>query len=376
MADTPDNDQKTEEPSEKRLREAGERGDVLQSRELGTALMMVAATGWLVTLGPGLVQACMAVMRRGLTLDGDAGGFDPLPRVAAMIAPLGPPLLGFAALALVGLVAGPLLTSARFSAGALAPKLSRINPAAGIQRMFGMQAPVELAKALLKAGGLLGIGFILLRAHVPTLVGLDALSPPAAAAALADTIAALLTGLTAVLLLIAGIDLPVQWVRHRGRLRMTRQEVRDEAKESDGSPETKAAIRRAQRAAAKGALRPAMAEATVVVVNPTEFAVALRYDPARDAAPVVVAKGRDMMAGAIRELAAERKVPVLRYPQLTRAIYFTASVGQPIRDDLYTSVAAVLAFVFNLDRAAAATTPPEIDVPRAMRFDEFGRTAG
>jgi flagellar biosynthetic protein FlhB len=373
MADTPDSDQKTEEPSAKRLREAGERGDVLQSRELGTALVLVAATGWLVSMAPGLARACLAVMARGLTLEG-TGAFDPLPRFVAMASPLVAPLLGFAAVAIAGLVAGPLLTSARFSAAALVPKPGRINPAAGLKRMFGLQAPIELAKALLKAGGLLGVGFVLLRGRVPDLIGLDALSPPAAAVALAGVIAALLTALTGILLLIAGIDLPVQWLRHRARLRMTKQEVKDEAKESDGSPETKGAIRRAQRAAAKGALRPAMAAATVVVVNPTAFAVALRYDPARDSAPVVVAKGRDIIAAAIRELAGEAKVPVLRYPQLTRAIYFTAAVGQPIRDDLYGAVAAVLAFVFSLDRAATAAQP-EVEVPAAMRFDEFGKSA-
>jgi len=182
--------------------------------------------------------------------------------------------------------------------------------------------------------------------------------------------------LTAVLLFIAMIDLPVQYMRHMAKLRMSKQEVKDESKESEGSPESKAAIRRMQRLAARGAVRPAMAEATVVVVNPTSFAVALRYDPLRDAAPVVVARGRELAAAAIRELAGENGVPVLRYPQLTRALYFTAKLGQPIRDDLFTAVAAVLAFVFSLDRAAmAAAEPPEVTVPDALRFDEFGRAA-
>lgn len=155
------------------------------------------------------------------------------------------------------------------------------------------------------------------------------------------------------------------------RIRMSKQEVKEESRESEGSPETRAAQRRMARQAARRALAPAMAEASVVVVNPAHFAVALRYVPGRDAAPIVVAKGRDIIAEAIRDLAGEKAVPILRYPQLTRAIYFTASVGAPIRDDLFAAVAAVLAFVFSLD--AAARDQPDVEIPPAMRFDENGR---
>ena len=376
MADAPDNDQKTEAPSAKRLREAGKRGEVLQSRELAVAFAVIGATAWLWTLAPGLYAASLAALRVGLVFDNPAQGFEPMARLVQVVRPLLVPLAGFAALAIGGLLAGPMLTSVRFAPGALAPKAGRISPAAGLKRMFGMQAPIELVKATLKAGLLLGVGLVLLKRHIPELLGLGGATPGEAALRLGALIAGLLMALTAVLLFIAMIDLPVQYMRHMAKLRMSKQEVKDESKESEGSPESKAAIRRMQRLAARGAVRPAMAEATVVVVNPTSFAVALRYDPLRDAAPVVVARGRELAAAAIRELAGENGVPVLRYPQLTRALYFTAKLGQPIRDDLFTAVAAVLAFVFSLDRAAmAAAEPPEVTVPDALRFDEFGRAA-
>lgn len=151
---------------------------------------------------------------------------------------------------------------------------------------------------------------------------------------------------------------------------MSKHEIKEENRESEGSAETKAAQRRVARQAAKRAIAPAMAEASVVVVNPAHFAVALRYIPDRDAAPVVVAKGRDLMAEAIRDLANDKAVPVLRYPELTRAIYFTAPVGTPVRDDLFAAVAAVLAFVLSLD--AASREQPDVELPRSLNFDEHG----
>ena len=372
MADSPDGDQKTEPPSAKRRREAAARGEVLQSRELGTLLVIGAATGWLVLAAPDLGRAAMAAMRAGLrvTIGGDdvaAGGA--LTRLAA---PLARPLLGFAVVAMLGGVAGPLLTSVRFSLSSVAPKASRIDPVAGLARMFSLRALVELLKALIKFALLAAAAALVFRTQLYGLRELGALDPMAAAARLGSAMAVLMATLTLALLAIAGVDLPVQWTRYIAKLRMTRQEVKDEAKESEGSPETRGAIRRAQRAAARSGLRPAMAAATVVVVNPEHFAVALRYRPGTDATPVVVAKGRAVIAAAIRDLASEAGVPVLRYPQLTRSIYFTARVGQPIAEDLYAAVAAVLAFVFNLDRAAAGD-PPEVEIPEALRFNSAGR---
>ena len=359
--------EKVHDPTDKRKREAAERGEVWQSRELGTALVTLAGLAWLWLSGKALFAACAQILRGGLLI-----GPDRRLDTAALLGPLVTPLVSFALLVIAGGVAGPLLLGPRWSSGALTPKPGRLSPLAGLKRMVGAQGPVELGKAVLKAALLGGAGWWSV-GHALGLGGFPA-SPGRAAAAIGATTLHLMTALTVTLLLIAAIDLPWQRSRWLAKLRMTLQEVRDEQRESDGNPETKAAQRRMARIGAKRALRPAMAEATVVTVNPSEFAVALRYVPGRDSAPVIVARGRDVIAAAIRELAAERGVPVLRYPQLTRAIFFTGKIGEPIRDDLYAAVAAVLAYVFSIDaEAGAPAAAPEIAVPPALHFDGFGR---
>ena len=364
-----DDDSKTEDATPKRRTEAAKRGEIWQSRELGTALVMAGGTGWLILAGPSLFEGCVAVLARGLSIDGrhsvDVG-------VAELAGVLLRPGLVFAGIVVLAGIAGPLLLGPRWSPGAAAPKASRVDPLAGLKRMVGLQPLVELGKAIVKAVLLGAIGWHTLGGALNGLSTLGDATPLAAAARLGSLLASLMTTLTLTLIVIAAIDLPWQRSRWLAKLRMTKQEVRDEHKESQGSPEVRAAQRRMARAAARAALRPAMAEATVVTVNPSEFAVALRYDPARDAAPVIVARGRDIIAAAIRELAAERNVPVLRYPQLTRAIFFTGAVGQPIRDDLYGAAAAVLAFVFSLD-AEVPRPQPIVEVPVSARFDESGR---
>ena len=177
--------------------------------------------------------------------------------------------------------------------------------------------------------------------------------------------------MSAGLVAIAAVDLPLQLIRRLGTLRMSKQEVKDEHKESEGSPEAKQAQRQRQREMAKKGLRKGVAEAHVVLTNPTHFAVALRYDRGRDQVPVVVAKGRGQTALAIRELAAENQVPVLEYPAVARALYYTARENQEIRDDLYQAIAVILAFVFNLNHQAGGSPPP-VAVPDSARFDENG----
>ncbi len=371
MADSPDADSKTEAPSAKRRADARARGEVWQSRELDTALGILGGVAWLALAGRGLFEACAALVARGLSI-GAARTLDP----GALLAPLAPPLTAFAAVMVVAAVAGPLLLGPHWSGGALAPKPSRLDPLAGLRRLAGLQGPGELGKALVKAALVGGAGWFAL-SDVAGLAALAAAPPLAAAARLGSLALHLLVVLSGALLAVAALDVPWQRSRWLAKLRMTKQEVRDEAREADGNPQVRAAQRRLARANARRALRPAMAEATVVTVNPTEFAVALRYVPGRDAAPVIVARGRDLIAAAIRDLAAERRVPVLRYPQLTRAIFFTGSVGSAIRDDLYAPVAAVLAFVLSVDAdvktGEAERHQPDIVVPRAARFDAFGR---
>ena len=377
MADGPDADQKTEAPTSKRRRDSAARGEALQARELATALVIGTATLWLLTASRTLAAVLATILRQGLASAGPR--FDPGTAVQAALRPLALPALLFVAYTLIGALATPLLSARRWAPGAALPKWSRVDPVAGFGRIFGARILTDVPLAALKALLLGGIGWVVVGDALPRMLRVAGAETEVAGASIAAAIGQLFLLLTGGLLVIAGIDFPVQLLRYLGKLRMSRQEVRDENRESEGSPETRAAQRAQSRRLAKQALGPALKDATVVVTNPTEFAVALRYAPPRDAAPVVVARGRGPIAQAIRELATDAAVPLLRYPALTRSIYFSTKVGEPIRDELYAAVAAVLAFVFNLERQVAAETaadPPAVDVPASLRFDERGRAGG
>jgi flagellar biosynthetic protein FlhB len=252
------------------------------------------------------------------------------------------------------------------------PKGSRINPVSGLKRIFGPTGWIELGKSLLKVVLLGAIGWWMLSAAMAGSFGLVSTDIHEATAAMGDQFVVLLFAMAGGLVAIAGIDVPIQLIRHLQQLRMSKQEIKDEHKESEGSPELKAAQRARQREIMKGGFRKAVEGAHVVLTNPTHFSVALRYDAGRDQVPVVVAKGRGATALAIRELAAELAVPVLEYPSLARAVYYTSREGQEVRDDLYMAIATVLAFVFGVNARAGGSQPP-VAVPETALFDEEGR---
>lgn len=375
-SEPPDRDQKTEAPTEKRLRESAEKGDVLQSRELGTALVVLAGAGWLALSGPWMMDAFKTMMKESLSFDASAiERFDPATKAIELIAIVGLPLVALFLLTIVAAVGTPaLLGSLGFRWGAIGFKANKLNPLTGMKRIFGMQGLVELAKSLVKIVLLGAVGLWLLNDRADELVTLGRQDIIPALGELGSTFvfAVIIMGLA--LAAVALVDVPTQIFQRSGRLRMTKQEIKDEHKQTEGSPELRAQVRRRQAEVLRGSARVAVTEATVVLTNPTHFAVALRYRPGFDAAPIVVARGRGATAQAIRELAQESNVPLLSYPQLTRAIYFTARSGQVIREDLYLAVATVLAFVFNLDRAMAeGIVQPDITVPTDARFDEDGR---
>jgi flagellar biosynthetic protein FlhB len=264
------------------------------------------------------------------------------------------------------------LGSFRFNGTLLQPKFSRVNPASGLKRIFGPTGWIELGKSLLKVALLGSIGaWLMWKTAQPTL-GLSTSSDVAGVVGnLGGTFVWILFTMAGGLVLIAGVDLPIQIIRLLGKLKMSKQEVRDENKETEGSPEAKQHLRQRQREMSRRSVRKAVATADVILTNPTHFSVALRYDRVNDTAPVVVAKGRGTTALAIRDVAGDEKIPILEYPMLARAVYYTSREGQEIRDDLYPAVATVLAFVFGLNQRAG-TMPPAIDVPTTARFDENG----
>ncbi|MBB3359430.1 MULTISPECIES: flagellar biosynthesis protein FlhB [unclassified Novosphingobium] len=379
MAESEGSGEKTFAPTEKRKRDAAQNGDVLRSRELGTAAGIFTGIAWLWLAGPWLLGQLGQITRSGFSWDRDSlDHFDPGQRLARALLDVLPPVLvlgvGLIAVALVSQLA---FSSGRWNAGNLAPKGSRLDPAKGLARMFGIQGLIELGKGLAKVTLLGTMAYVWMRGRVMALVGLGGgqITPGALAGQLGyawDAMLSLLVLLASGLVVIALIDFPVQFVRRFMRLRMSLQDIRDETKESEGSPEKKAAIRGRQRQIAMAGVNKAMREAQFVITNPTHFAVALAYDPALAPAPIVLAKGRGEKALAMRELAAELALPTLEYPALARSVYYTTRERQVIREELYGPIAAILAFVMSLKRG---DTPPApmVNVPVALRFDADGR---
>ena len=341
-----------------------------------TALMMLAAAGWIVAAGGWFVQSAGDLVRRGLTLTAaDVADFAPGEALMRNGAEILLPLTSLFALALGAAVAGPaMLGSMGWRGKALHFKGNRINPMSGLKRMFGMQGATELGKAIAKVILLGGIGYWLVARSLPAIMSMAGSDLIAAIGLAGKAIGHAMLALAGGLVVIALIDVPVQWFQRNKRLMMSKHEIKDEMRQSDGAPELKQAQRQRAHEILSGSARKAVSEATVVLTNPTHFSVALRYRPGTDAAPVVVARGRGDVALSIRELARAANVPMLEYPQLTRAIYFTARAGRTIPEELFVAVATVLAFVFQLERAVAdGIAQPAVDVPPSHRFDPEGR---
>ena len=366
--------EKTFDPTEKRRKDAAQNGDVLRPRELGIAVSVLGGAAWLQFAGPWVLASLQRTARTGLVWDrASIERFDAAPLIHAALLTALPPVFTLGGLLMAAALISQLgLGEGRWVGGNLAPKASRLNPLSGLKRMFGPQGWIELAKGLAKLVLLGTIAWVWFKGRLPALAGLGNGSLGGQLAYSWDALLALLYALGGGLVVIALIDYPVQWLRRMMRLKMSLQDLKDESKESEGSPERKAMIRQRQRQIAMGGLASAMKEAQFVITNPTHFSVALAYDPEKAPAPVVLAKGRGEKALAMREMAAEMAVPMLSSPALTRSVYFTTRENQMIREELYAAIAAVLAFVLALKRGDAPPQP-NVDVPLELRFDAEGR---
>ena len=361
-------------PTEKRKKDAAKNGDVLRSRDLATAVGVLVGAIWLKFAGPWVFDVMQDTLRSSLIID-RASIEDFAPRtllIGAMIVAL-PPVFLLGGLVLASSVFSQIgMSDGRWIPSNLAPKASRINPLSGLKRMFGAQGWIELGKGMAKLALMGTIAWVWGSGELSKLISFGHGDIHGQLVLAWDAITSLAFALSYGLIIIALIDFPIQWLRRFFRLRMTLQEVKDESKESEGSPEQKGAIRQKQRQFAMGAIQSAMLKAQFVITNPSHFSVAMIYDPELAPAPVVLAKGRGEKALAMRQLAAEMGVPTLEIPPLARSVYFTTRENQVIREDLYSAVAVVLAFVMSLKRG---DTPelPAIDVPMHMRFDAEGR---
>lgn len=379
MSQSTDKSQKTEQPTPKKLRDAARDGDVLQSKELGTAIVMVCGAVWLALAGPWFIEACFELFTSGLRLDNsDIRGFDPAAQAWRLIQSILLPLFSLFAITLIGAIAGPAsLGSLGFRSKSMAFKGNKMNPLKGLKRMFGTHGLIELGKAMAKALLLGSIGLWIVAGDLHSVLSLGSVQLRPGIGIVGDRVVVAMLLLSLGLVVIALIDVPIQFIRRKNRLKMSKQDIKDEMKQTEGSPEMKQARRERQHQILSGSARTAVSEATVVLTNPTHFAVALRYRPGSDAAPVVVARGRDEIALAIRDLAGDKGVPTLEYPQLTRAIYFTSRAGQTIAEDLFVAVAAILAFAMNIEKALAdGIEKPDVTVPEAKQFDSEGNRDG
>ena len=369
MSDDSDQE-KTEQPTEKKLRESREKGEVPRSRDLSGALVVLAGVAALMNSGQGSLEHARRIFALGLGYSRDALFSDALAG-RTLHAAMHEALLLFAPVAIATLLAalgGPLLLGGlNFSAKALEPKFERLDPIKGLGKIFALRGLVELGKALLK---LLFIGGVLALVLQHWQGELQATGRGSVTAGIAQSIgllgrAALWFG--SVLALIGAIDALYQKFDHAKNLRMTKQEIKDEMKESEGNPEMKGRIRQVQQAQARHRMMEDLPNADVLVVNPTHFAVALRYDDGRMGAPRVIAKGVDVLAAQIRLVAASHRIPVVEAPPLARALYATTELGREIPASLFVAVAQVLAWVYQLKQAAAqgesppAAPNPEID---------------
>lgn len=365
-----DDQERTEKPSEKRLREAREKGDVPRSRDLSGALVVLAGVAALMSGSERAFVHARRIYELGFGYSREALFSGELParvlgaalrEAIALLAPVAVATL------LATLAAPTLLGGLSFSAQALQPKFERLDPIAGLGRLVSLRGLVELAKSLLK---LLFIGAALAWFLWHAQEAMQAAGRGTVVAGIAQSLsqlgrAALLFG--TMLLLIGGIDAAYQRFDYGRRLRMTKQELRDEAKESEGNPELKGRIRQVQHQLARRRMMQELPKADVVVTNPTHFAVALKYDDGRMRAPRVIAKGVDVIAMQIRQVAAGHRIPMVEAPPLARALYATTELGREIPASLYVAVAQVLAYVFQLRQAVAhGDVPP---VPPSPQVD-------
>lgn len=373
MADDSDQE-KTEAATPRRLEKAREEGQVARSRELTTFMMLLTGVAALWSMGGLLYDRLALVMEQSLLFERSLA-FDSARALAHLwelaegtlffLLPL------FLLMAVMALVAPSILGGLLVSSKALQPQLARLNPLKGLQRMFSLQALAELTKALAKSALIGSVAVFFLKGHISQLLALSRLPIEQALASTMHLIA-LACGMTVLaLILVIGLDVPYQLWSHAKKLRMSKEDMRQEHKETEGDPHVKGRIRSQQQAMARARMMSKVPTADVIVTNPTHYAVALSYQDGQMAAPRVVAKGTEAVAARIREVGGEHGVPLLEAAPLARALYFHVDLDQEIPSELYTAVAEVLAWAYRLKRVReeggeAPATPHDLPVPAGM----------
>lgn len=377
MAENQDGQEKTEEPTPKRLEDARKKGQLPRSREFNTFFMMIMAGAGLLFLGPGMMESLTGILEKGFSIQ-RAHIFDTKymlllfeDRIAEalwLLAPL------FVLLIIVAIASSIMLGGFNFSAQAMAFKGSKLDPIKGVKRILGPQGLMELIKGIFKVLLVGSMAFSIFYWQYDVILALGSMEMEVALAELGRDIIYFFILLSASLVVIAAIDAPFQMWNHKRQLKMTKDELKQEHKNQEGSPETKQRIRRVQMEMAQRRMMQQVPEADVVITNPTHYAIALKYDQAGGGAPIVVAKGADAVAARIRSVAQEHHVPLLSSPALARAIYYSTELDQEIPAGLYMAVARVLAYIFSLrEKPGTDFSRPlsftDIEVPEEFRRD-------
>lgn len=378
MAESNDQE-RTEQPTEKRLSDSREKGQVPRSRDLTTMLLLIVSSAAMILMGEGMIREMLRIMHYGFTIPREEV-FD----TAAMITRLYDMCVDallllvplFAMLVIIALIAPMLVGGWNFSVSAMEFKFEKLDPIQGLGRVFGIKGLVEMVKGLLKFILVALVAGWLLWSDMEELLGL---TDEPVAVAIAHTGEMMLHAfliLSAVLIFIAAIDVPYQLWDYIRNLRMSFQEIKEEFKQTEGSPEVKGRIRRLQMEMSRRRMMEAVPTADVVVTNPSHFAVALKYDATSMGAPKVVAMGADLVAAQIRALASEHSVPLLEAPPLARALYYNADLDQEIPAGLYFAVAQVLAYIYQLKTYAeqggykpAPLATEQLPIPDELRRD-------
>lgn len=360
--------EKTEEPTGRRIEQAREQGQVPHSRELGTFLVLIVAAATVWMMGGWFAQRAMAIMQKGFVIESQVAR-EPNLMIPRLVDISSDALFVFSpllALLLVAAVLPPFFLNAWvFSPKALVPDLKRLNPLSGFGRMFSWASLMELLKAVLKAVLVGGVAALLIWKERDELFGLLGEPLEAGLAHAGHMVAFSFLILVATLVLIVAADVPFQLWQYFDKLKMTKEEVKQEMKEMMGDPHVKGRIRSLQMQAARRRMMAAVPTANVVVTNPTHYAVALSYK-AGMAAPKVVAKGVGAVALKIREVASENAVPIMEAPPLARALHKHTEIDAEIPSALYNAVAEVLAYIYQLAnwRQMGGTYPvPPRDLP-------------
>ncbi|KTC86404.1 flagellar biosynthesis protein FlhB [Legionella brunensis] len=351
MAEEEQSQEKTEQPSPKRLKEAREKGQVARSKDFNATLLLLFSGGGIFLFGHYLAEQFMQMMRQAFDFDSTILR-TPLLLVERLYFLVREGFWAILPLLLVILVlsiCAPLLMGGWvFSLEVLQPKFSRLSVLKGLKRIFSLKGFVEMVKALVKFLLVAAVAIVVLKWQIPFLLSLADFSLATAISSGLGAVAQSFLIISASLILIAAVDVPFQWHEHNKQLKMSKQELKDEYKETEGKPEVKSHIRKAQQEMARKRMMSEVPKADVVLTNPTHYAVALSYKKNGNRAPVVIAKGKDLIALQINKVALANKVPLLTVPPLTRAIYFSTELNAEIPRGLYVAVAQVLAYIFQL----------------------------